>query len=132
MTDLYFAHSMNDYDTEYERASEKLINYITGNRHTIINPKDVTTETINKALSVFDDTPNKKIIFWREMCNVFFPMIYRSDVFACVPDNISGKYSSGVSREIYYAKNIGITILEIPHIDKYIIDELGWSNEFSL
>lgn len=123
---------MHDYNTDYERAAEKVINYITGNKYTILNPRDVTPKTIKDVLSSFEETQNNSVIFFREMCNIFFPMIDESELVACVPYSMTGKYSSGVITEIEYAKRIGKNVIEIPHLNKYIIEKLGWSNEFTL
>lgn len=134
--ELYFSHSKHDYNTEYERAAERVINYITGNKYTILNPRDVTPETIEDVLSSFEDDEYieniQYIRYQREMYNVFFPLIDKSQAFACIPDNITGKYSSGVQIEIQHAKKRKKIFIEIPHLDKYIIEGLGWSNEFTL
>lgn len=106
---IFFAHSVQDYNTEYERLClEKLEEWY---------PKDKGYEIINPA-DIFKMIPKKDIKkgFWYIENTYYFPMILKSElsiVAKCWNDIAwRGRYTPGVRAEIDFARNNYKKILE--------------------
>ena len=97
---IYFAHSMDEYDTEYEKECEEIIKSMFP-KCEIVNPKNLVTK--------------KGDTFHDEMRNTFFKAIDMSDIFIAAPIRTSNKYSTGVLYEIQHAKRNFMEIIELLH-----------------
>lgn len=110
MTTIYFSHSKPDYNTEYEL---NCINEIK-NRYPdaeIINPKDIKISDNDKV-----PLSGRYNYFMKMMSKYYFSEIDKCDLLI-VAKSKSGKYSSGVKKEIEYANSINKSIedLEVPY-----------------
>lgn len=126
-TKIYFAHSMIDYNSEYEMNCMNEINkkYF-GIDFIIINPKNIIIPENEKGIRFFQEKTEKyyypitnKIINNKtspEMEKYFFSVIKKCDLLI-VAKTMNNKISPGVQKEIEYATNKGIKIqyLDIPY-----------------
>lgn len=104
----YFAHSVLDYNnTVFEIHCLNRIKkfYPTMN---ISNPKNIfVTEEYKKKLS------GTYYEFMSIMEKYYFPEIEKCDILIAFKYSKTGKYTSGVIKEIEYAKSIGKEVIEL-------------------
>jgi len=98
---IYFAHSVNDYNTEYEQELIKIIRRMFNERIKIMNPKNIKSP---KSTSL----GNAYVI----LRDYFFPIIKKCNVFIYVT-NKNGNLTFGVIKELEYAKDIEIEIISL-------------------
>lgn len=120
--EIYFAHAIVDYNTEYEDLYIKTINQFYNNC-IIHNPKDIN-EVIDKKTP---EIGRFKLYF--------FPIIDTCDIVIAAPvfndDRRRGKFLSGTTREMIYAiKNnksvIAIIDNELKEIKRDFFTDIQW------
>jgi hypothetical protein len=104
---IYFAHSKQDYGTEYEMACIEKIK------------SDYPYSVIINSWDIIKDVPReemKKLTFWEIEKKYFYPEIDICSFMVtckCWNDRAwRGRYTPGVQEEIKYAKEKGKKILE--------------------
>ena len=105
---IYFAHSMRDYDTEYELMCLNKIKELYPNAY-IINPKEIV---VNKE----DKNPKTYEEFKKQLEKYFYPLIKNCNIIigAATKNN---KITAGVKKEFGFAmaNNIYNEWLNIPY-----------------
>lgn len=108
MHKIYFAHSVNDYNTDYEQECYDRISTKFPDSE-ILNPNsdiDILGKDTEKIKGNFNE-------FMGMMGKYFFNAISKCNIICPFVDKKSKKYTQGVVKEIEYAKSIEIKVLEI-------------------
>lgn len=101
MMRIYLAHSKNDYGTSYIHKIKERILRIYGEETFIVDP------AMHKIDCVSEEERGG---YFKNMFDVFYPLIRSCEVLVAVPDNESKRYTKGVMDEIKFAKKVGVSI----------------------
>lgn len=101
---VYLAHSKKDYGTSYIWDVKERLIRIYGEETFIVDP------AMHKIDCVSEEERGG---YFKNMFDVFYPLIRSCEVLVAVPENGSKRYTKGVMDEIKFAKNVGIEVWEM-------------------
>lgn len=94
---VYFAHAIDDFDTDIEPLMiDEILKYYP--KYEIVNPKNL------KVDYKYDDTSNQYLY---EMTMIFLPALEECDVVCAFHQYDINRLASATRREVEYARNVG-------------------------
>lgn len=98
---IYLAHSKKDYGTSYIHEIKERLLRIYGEETFIVDPAMHQIDCVDEG---------ERGGYFKNMFDVFYPLIRSCEVLVAVPDSESKRYTRGVMDEINLANQVGVDV----------------------